>query len=112
MATISVNILLCREVTSLEKMMHRRLSFSMHELDLAERLHIFKISWKVSKRSMDTMDFLVFCGTRLRTGKLDYRTHQKLENRYTFLPFSSLRSVWTKKAAIKAEVTRHATNCS
>jgi hypothetical protein len=83
----------------------------LHELDSRVAPHL-RITWKVSQRSMDTLDLHVFTGSRLRTGKLDYRTHQKLGNRYTFLPFSSLHSVWTKKAVIKAEVTRHATNCS
>jgi hypothetical protein len=72
-----------------------------------------RIVWKVSRHCMDTLYLHVFVGDRVRRiGLLDYRTHQKLGNRYTYLPFASTHPVWTQEAIVKAQVMRRATNCS
>jgi hypothetical protein len=84
----------------------------INELDNRVSPHL-KICWKVSRKAMDTLDLHAFLPPNLRrTGQLCYRTHQNPGNRYTFLPFTSQKPIWTKKAIVKAEITRHATNCS
>jgi hypothetical protein len=84
----------------------------LNELDNRVSPHL-RICWKVSRKAMDTLDLHLFLPHNFRrTGQLCYRAHQKPGNRYTFLPFTSQHPIWTKKAIVKAEITRHATNCS
>jgi hypothetical protein len=84
----------------------------LHELDRRVQPYL-RITWQVSVKAMNTLDLHIYLPENFRkTGKFVYRTHQKPGNRYTLLPFTSLHPIWTKKAIVKAEITRHATNCS
>ena len=72
-----------------------------------------KIEWKVSTASMDTLDLHVYKGCDfIRSRKLSYRTHQKLGNRYTYLPFLSRHAPGVTPSVVKSEVMRNAVNCS
>lgn len=72
-----------------------------------------KITWKVSRSTMDTLDLHVFKPQDFKTSrKLAYRTHQKMGNRYAFLPYTSRHAPGVCRSVIKSEITRHAINCS
>jgi hypothetical protein len=62
---------------------------------------------------MDTLDLHVYKGPDfVRTRRFSYRTHQKLGNRYAYLPFTSRHAPGVSKSVVKSEVTRQAINCS
>jgi hypothetical protein len=82
------------------------------ELEARAGPHL-RISWTASRRSMDTLDLHVYKRPDfIRTRRFSYRTHQKLGNRYSYLPFSTRDAPGVSKSVVKSEVIRHAINCS
>ena len=72
-----------------------------------------KVTWVVQSQSMDTLDLHVYRPPDMHsTGKLAFRTHAKLGNRYQYLHAASMHNPHVFPAMVRAELYRHAVNCS
>jgi hypothetical protein len=85
----------------------------LNELDRRLALVGLKVTWVINTESCDTLDLHVYKPPEMRTqGKLAFRTHQKLGNRYQYLARSSMHNPPVFRALVKGELCRHAVNCS
>ena len=72
-----------------------------------------KVTWVVQTQSMDTLDLHVYRPQDMHsTGKLAFRTHAKLGNRYQYLHAASMHNPSVFPAMVRAELYRHVVNCS
>lgn len=72
-----------------------------------------RITWQVRQDCMDTLDLHVFKAPDFAASRrLHFRTHQKLGNRYQYLPYWSCHPQAVLKALVKGELTRLAVTCS
>lgn len=73
-----------------------------------------RITWTVSNRSADFLDLHIHLGERFHgeQGRLDVKMHQKLLNRYLYIPALSFHKRTQHRAWIKAELLRILRNTS
>lgn len=64
-----------------------------------------------SETQCEFLDLLIFKGPRfMNEGRLDITTHQKLMNRYLYLPFKSFHTIHAKSAVVVTELKRYVRN--
>lgn len=62
----------------------------------------------VSTTEAEFLDTVVFKGTRFRTtGTFDLRVHQKITNRYLYIPSNSFHTISTQRGWIRGELIRY-----
>ena len=85
----------------------------LNELDRRLYLVGLKVTWVVHTQFCDTLDLHVYKPEGMRsTGKLAFRTHHKVGNRYQYLARSSMHNPQVFSALVRGELYRHAVNCS
>ena len=61
-----------------------------------------------STQTIDFLDTVVYKGTRFHsTGIFDLRVHQKITNRYLYIPSNSFHSISTQRGWIRGELIRY-----
>ena len=66
-----------------------------------------------SDDSVEFLDCVIYKGERFQTtGCFDIRVHQKITNKYIYIPYNSHHTIHNKKAWIKAELSRYIRNTS
>ena len=66
-----------------------------------------------SDTTVDFLDCVIYKGERFQnTGYFDLRVHQKITNKYIYIPFNSHHTIHNKRGWIKAELIRYIRNTS
>lgn len=69
-----------------------------------------KVNWKVSKHQVEFLDLVIFFDKE--TNRIQYKTHQKIFNKYLYIPKNSFHTPNQLKSWINAELNRYANTCS